>query len=208
VSKNKKRLLIGLFILLLVSTALLMATFGKATADRIVNAENKTIPGTSAGQTAGEISDEPVKTSAGGLTDGSITLSLLKLVAALIVVVIGIYGFLYVLRKMMGSKFSGNKKSRMIDVMETAYIAQKRSVSLVRFHDRAVLVGVSDNNIQPLAELTADETAKVLAEYAEEKPAPGFKNILGDAKEKIKAWNISGLGARDNASETKEAQTA
>jgi len=207
VSRNKKRLLIGLFILLLVSIALLMATFGKATADRISNAENELIPGTSAGQMAGEISDEPDKTSA-GLTDSSITSSLLKLVAALIVVVIGIYGFLYVLRKMMGSKFSGNKKSRMIDVMETAYIAQKRSVSLVRFHDRAVLVGVSDNSIQPLAELTADETAKVLAEYAEEKPAPGFKNILGDAKEKIKAWNISGLGARDSASETKEAQTA
>jgi flagellar biosynthetic protein FliO len=125
-----------------------------------------------------------------------------------LIVVIGIYGFLYVLRKMMGSKFSGNRKSRMIDVMETAYIAQKRSVSLIRFHDRSILVGVSDNSIQPLAELSAEETSKILAEYAEEKPAPGFRNILGDAKEKFKSWNITALGAGGRAAESKPAPTA
>jgi flagellar biosynthetic protein FliO len=110
--------------------------------------------------------------------------SMLKLIGALVVVVAGIYGFLYLLRKMMGGRLSSNRSNRIIEVLETSYVAQKKSVSLVRFSDRAVLVGVTDNNMTPLAELSSEETAKILQEMQSEKSSAGFKNILSNAKEK------------------------
>ncbi len=206
--KKNKNLLIGLFILLLVSAALILGSFGNVSADR----KNDIGRGASSAMVAEQHTDDGEKgmdKAPPGLPEnGSMTFLLLKLVAALVVVVVAIYGFLYVLKRMMGPRFSGNRKSRVIDVMETVYIAQKRSISLVRFHDRAILVGVSDNNIQPLAQLDSEETAKVLAAYNEAKPAPGFKNILGDAREKLKAWNMTGVRLKDTARDAKRPQTA
>ncbi|UCD17095.1 MAG: flagellar biosynthetic protein FliO, partial [Candidatus Zixiibacteriota bacterium] len=138
----------------------------------------------------------------------TVTMSLIKLSAALLVVVIAIYAFLYMLRRMMGSKFSGNRGNRMIEVLETVYIAQKRSVSLIRFHDRAVLVGVGDSGIQPLAELTVEETARIIAEQTEGKPASGFISALGDARNKLKTWNTARLRQRDVGGELEKPQTA
>jgi flagellar biosynthetic protein FliO len=121
-------------------------------------------------------SDKPVSES--------LTWSMVKLVGALAVVVVGIYGFLYILRRMMGGKLSANRTSRLIEVLETTFVAQKKSVSLVRFGDRAVLIGISEGNMTALAELGSEETTKIMAASAVEKPAPGFKNILHDAREK------------------------
>jgi flagellar biosynthetic protein FliO len=132
---------------------------------------------------------------------------LLKLVGALILVIGGIYGFLYVLKKMMGTKLSSNKEHRLLEVLETTYIAQKKSVSLIRVADRAVLVGVTEGSITPLAELGNDETSKILNEFAAEKAPSGFKNILGEAKERFKTLNMRKTKPAEVIAEIERPQT-
>ncbi|MCX6826375.1 MAG: flagellar biosynthetic protein FliO [candidate division Zixibacteria bacterium] len=131
----------------------------------------------------------PNETQVKAVDSESVVISLAKLIGALVVVVGAIYGFLFILKKMMGAKLSANRGSRLIEVLETTYIAQKKSVSLVRFGGRAVLVGVSEGNMTALAELNPEETAQITAESTLEKSNVGFKNILIDAKEKIKAFS-------------------
>ncbi len=130
--------------------------------------------------------------------DDSMIWSLVKLVGALILVIAGIYGFLYLLRKMMGSRLSSNRNHRMIEVLETSFIAQKKSVSLIRFAERAVLVGVTDNSMTPLAELSSDETAKVISEIQNERTGAGFKGMLNSAREKYKTLNLGGTKTIDS----------
>ncbi|MBN2227397.1 MAG: flagellar biosynthetic protein FliO [candidate division Zixibacteria bacterium] len=189
--RKTKRTLIALFVILVVSSALMLTLFGDVKAGRTSDSRSaETLFSQDAGETAAE--------GVTGMADGdSITMSLVKLILALVVVVVAIYGFLYVLRRMMGPKFAGNRNGSMIEVLETVYVAQKRSISLVRFHDRAVLVGIGDNGVQPLAEMSAEETAKAIAAHADAKPAAGFRNVLSDARDKLKTWNMVG-GNRHN----------
>ncbi|UCD94035.1 MAG: flagellar biosynthetic protein FliO [Candidatus Zixiibacteriota bacterium] len=137
----------------------------------------------------------------------SVVFSLAKLLGALVIVVAGIYGFLYVLRRMMGQKFSGNRRDNLIEVLETAYVAQKKTVSLVRFHDRAVLIGVGESGINALAELNPEETARIMADFSNEKSAPGFKGVLKDARSKLMSLNMGKLKAQV-ARDPKRPQTA
>lgn len=130
--------------------------------------------------------------------DGSIIWTLVKLVGALILVIAGIYGFLYLLRKMMGSRLSSNRSHRMIEVLETSFIAQKKSVSLVRFAERAVLIGITDNTMTSLAELSSDETAKLISEIKNERTGAGFKGILNSAREKYRTLNFGGTKTIDS----------
>jgi len=197
-----KRSLIALIIILVVSSALMLTLFGDVKADKVAQV---TPAGTSIGDEMGEDADAGIT----GLAESdSITMSMVKLILALVVVVVAIYGFLYLLRRMMGPKFSGNRTNNMIEVLETVYVAQKRSVSLVRFHDRAVLVGIGDNGIQPLAEMTAEETARAVATYAEGKPVAGFKNVLSDARVKLKTWNMAGNKRVEARGKIEKPQTA
>jgi len=86
----------------------------------------------------------------------------------------------------------------MIEVLETSFIAQKKSVSLIRFAERAVLVGVTDNSMTPLAELSSDETAKVISEIQNERTGAGFKGMLNSAREKYKTLNLGGTKTIDS----------
>jgi flagellar biosynthetic protein FliO len=128
-------------------------------------------------------SDDSGAVVAGDSENDSMIWPLLKLAGALTLVIGGIYGFLFLLRKMMGARLSSNRQNQLIEVVETAYIAQKKSVSLIRFADRAVLVGVAENGISALAELSPEETAEI-SSGMETKKAAGFKNIFSRARGK------------------------
>lgn len=122
--------------------------------------------------------------------NSSALLSALKLAGAMIVVIGAIYGFLFFLRKMMGKRLSSNRKQRFLELLETTYIGQKKSISLVRFADRAILIGSSENNIAPLAELDSEETSRLLQETTPAKNITGFRSLLSDAREKYRTLNL------------------
>lgn len=113
--------------------------------------------------------------------------SLAKLLGALFVVVVCIYVGVFLLKKVMGKKYTGGRQSDVLEVLESSFIAPKKSVTLLRVGDKSVLVGVSENQMTVLTELDADETATILARSETEQPeTASFKNVLSTATEKIK----------------------
>ena len=112
--------------------------------------------------------------------------ALLKLGVAIIVVVGLIYVFMLVLKKLslgrtglMGGK--GN-----LQVIERSYFAQKKFVCLMRVGEKVLLLGVSDNNINLVADVSdqdfaAMEKAKQDAKQLKGKGMP-FRSYLQQAK--------------------------
>lgn len=205
--KNKKAVLITI-IILLVSAGYVASRFGIVFANKGV-ATDKVDTAENTGLYLDNVSEESQVSKLPDSENGSTVLALVKLLAALVAVIAGIYGFIYILRKMMGQKFSGNRKNNLLEVMETTYVAQKKSVSLVRFAGRAVLLGISDNGICALAELNEDETSDILAEIkCEDNSSAGFVKALSGARAKMMNFNVKGLRALNNPKSADRPQTA
>jgi len=111
-SKTRTKIGWKLIILLIVSAAFVLSRFGLVAADE-VDTEKATV--VIAQVDNFQSKTEPTQTPVIATDDDeSLVGPMLKLMLALIAVVGGIYGFLIVLRKMMGSKFSTNKGNRLL----------------------------------------------------------------------------------------------
>ena len=189
---SQKRFKTGwkLIILLIVSAAFVLVRFGIVSANEVETKEESIVIAQADNSQA-----KTVPSRLTGITSNEESLigPLVKLLLALIAVVGGIYGFIIVLRRMMGSKFSANKGSRLLETIETTYIAQKKSVSLIRYGEKAVLVGVADNSISVLAELSRDETEKIISDCTAGKREAGFKSVFAGAREKLRSFDMKKL---------------
>lgn len=180
-----------LIMLLIVSAAFILARFGIVSANEVETATDAVV--------ITQTDNPQDKTASAGLSgittnnEESLVGPMIKLMLALVAVVGGIYGFLIVLRRMMGSKFSGNRGNRLLETIETTYIAQKKSVSLIRYGEKAVLVGVADNSISVLAELNSDETEKIISECKAGRREAGFKSVFAGAREKLRSFDMKKL---------------
>ena len=79
-------------------------------------------------------------------------------------------------------------------MLQTTYVGQHKAISLVRIADRSVLVGVTDNQISPITELSAEETAQIResVESGGETATDSFARLLSTAGEKLKAAAFRG----------------
>ncbi len=196
-NRNAKKALIGALVIIFVSTIMVLTGMG---GDRAKSA----LP---VSKTFGESESESAPGGPMPLTDsGSMVWPMVKLVLALGIVVAAIYGFLYLLRKMMGQKFSGNRSNRLVEVIETTYIAQKKSVSVLRFHDRAILVGICDGSIQRLAELDPAESAAIISDFASPNPSGKFAGVLSEARTRLKSWNMNRMLTKSAARDMESPQ--
>ena len=93
----------------------------------------------------------------------SVLPSLTRIGLSLCVIVAIIYLTIFLLKKLSGNRIGG-KKGTAIQVVETTYLAPKKSVCLLKLADRAVLVGITDNNINLLTELEWDSLPQETAE--------------------------------------------
>jgi flagellar protein FliO/FliZ len=119
--------------------------------------------------------------------DGTGLLSaLVKMISALVVVVVCIYGGMWLLGRISGRGKYGGGSNRNLEVIETTYVGPKKTVSLVRVGERAVLVGVTDSQVNVLTELDEDETAKVVSRPAEQAARKSFKPLLTAAFGRLK----------------------
>lgn len=196
-NRTGKKALIGALAVIFLSAGLVLTGMG---GDKIKNP----MPLLQApdGNESSQLSQESIP-----LTNGdSMVWPLVKLVLALGVVVAAIYGFLYMLRKMMGQKFSSNRSNRLIEVIETTFIAQKKSVSVIRFHDRAILVGICDGSIARLAELDPEESAAILSEHASPNQSGKFAGVLSEARTRLKNWNMSRMLTKSTARDMESPQ--
>ena len=112
------------------------------------------------------------------------------MLSALVVVIACIYGGIYLLRRMMGRRHSGRGGAGLLQVLETAHLGPRKSVSLVRVADKSVLVGVTEGQISVLTELDETKTAEIVAadEAAETKPA--FAGLLETATARLKNMSV------------------
>jgi len=143
-------------------------------------AQNATPPLAASEQTA----EESTTVVSEGLKD-SVFPALMKMVGALFAVVACIYVGLFLLKKMMGKKYSGNRPGQNLEVLETTYLAPKKSVSLVRVADKAVLIGMTESNMSMLTELDPDQTAEIVEASEETQQSEGFDQLFGRAVGKL-----------------------
>jgi flagellar biogenesis protein FliO len=143
---------------------------------------------------------------AGYMAGESIFPSFFKIIMALIAVIAGIYLTLTLLKKAMGRKVSSGNRTNAIEVIETCYLAPKRSISLVRIGSRGALLSVSDNTIATLMELSSDETSEIVEMVESGGSAPDFRKTLSKAKQKIIDLGSYAKKHRDD-SQVRPAQT-
>jgi len=98
---------------------------------------------------------------------------LLKMLFYFILIIIMIVIFAKVMRKFLVSRGNG----QYINIVESLYINQKNSLSLVKIKDKIFLLGVGSDQIQKLAEWNEEEFGEIEVEDIENYSGK-FKDIL------------------------------
>ena len=182
--KNNSRRLLLTVGLLFIGAIIGLATLNTApvTAQQALKTgQTETITSDKAGATVGgeTVSSSPV-------TNMSAVSSILRMLSALVVVVICIYGAVFALKRFMGRKIAGRGSQGILEVLETAHLGPKKMVSVVRVADRSVLVGITENQITLLTELDETKTAEITASDAQPVVHASFGEMLKTATDKIK----------------------
>lgn len=180
--KKQKFLVMGIIIIALLGVLVINT-------DR-VSAERDVLNGSASQETAVEQSVTKAENSLG---EGALP-SILKLLSAMVLVVAAIYGALFILKKMMGKKYTGNGSGRVLEVLETTYLGPKKTVSLIRVADKSVLIGSTEDNISVLTELDEDNTSKILDSLVKEETESPFVNIFKTTIGKLKEMPVKRNG--------------
>jgi flagellar biogenesis protein FliO len=90
------------------------------------------------------------------------------------------------LKKLMAKRHTGRSGNSLLEVIETAYIDPKKSLSLVRVADKSVLIGITDNQISVLTELDQQHTQTVIQQSLQQRPEDGFMAMLRSASDKFR----------------------
>ncbi len=117
--------------------------------------------------------------------------SLMKIGAALTVVVICIYIGLWLLKRVMGRKYSGGGQGGHLEVLESMYVAPKKTVSLIRVGERAILIGVTESGVNMLTEFDETNSAAFLAPIETSEAPQQFAGLLKTATERIREFRAA-----------------
>jgi flagellar biogenesis protein FliO len=77
-----------------------------------------------------------------------------------------------------------------MEVLATTCVAPKKTVSLIRVADKAVLVGMTDSQMSLLTELDRDQTAEIMAAQSEEKETDRFAQLLRSVSHRIRKVSV------------------
>lgn len=150
----------------------------------LVATQNSGVSAQTAAKAMAEKSSQPAERGVSTPEIGSAYGSLVKMIVALVVVIACIYGGMYLLGRVMGKRGKGAVAGRNLELIESTYVGPKKTVSLLRVGEKAVLVGVTDNGISMLTELDKTDTASLLA--AQEAPGEEpFGKFLKSAYDKV-----------------------
>jgi flagellar protein FliO/FliZ len=154
-----------------------------------VSADKKTINLDATGVTLN--GDTTSTSAANSYFSQNATLSMFKMISALVVVLVCIYVCIYLLKKFMKRRTTAGGREGLLEVLETAYLGPRKTISLVRVADKSVLLGITENQINILTELGDEETSKIIAHepgVKEESFNNVFKTVLTNLK-KVKTGN-------------------
>jgi flagellar protein FliO/FliZ len=128
------------------------------------------------GETENEAGEMP------SLTE-SVLPSLTRIAISLIIIVAIIYATIFLLKKLSGNRIGG-RKGKAIEVVEQTYLAPKKSVCLLKLADRAVLVGITEQNINMLTEFNWEDLPEQTVEKGK-RLQTGFPGLLNEAAGKL-----------------------
>jgi len=110
--------------------------------------------------------------------------SLTRIVFSLLIIVAIIYASVFLLKKLSGNRLGSGTRGKTIRVIEQTYLAPKKSVCLLKLADRAVLIGITDNTINMLTEISLDDLPEDITE-AVTKQNLNFQGFLNNATGKL-----------------------
>jgi flagellar protein FliO/FliZ len=139
-----------------------------------------------AAESLGQVMQDATPNQATSGDPGSPLWAIVKLLSALAIVIAALYGGLYLLKRMMMTRRTASARQAALEVIESAYVGPKKTVSLVRVGNKAVLVGVTDQQISMLTELSPAETADLLTQTPETKTAETFAHMFKRTTDKFR----------------------
>ncbi len=181
-SEHRRKLITAATVIGVALIGLLLVTMSRSGETRGLYAAGD-VPAADSGAAAPE--------STGLVGSTAATISIIKMLAALAVVIGCIYLGIYLLKKLMSRRNRGGGAERILEILETAYIDPKKSLSLVRVADKSVLIGVTDNQISVLTELDPEKTL-ALASASSTGRQGGFAGLLRSATDKLKGMSDKG----------------
>jgi flagellar protein FliO/FliZ len=128
----------------------------------------------------------------------SVVPSIVRLGLAMVVVIVCIYGGIFLLKKLSQRRIGGSR-GQLLEVIETAGVGPKKVVTLVKVADRALVIGITDTNISLLTEFTAEQTAQILAKHETTVEPDRFAAVLKSVTSRIKEISF---GRKHTALET------
>ncbi len=120
--------------------------------------------------------------------------SMTRIGFSLLLIVGFIYVVVFLMRKFTGSKLGTAGKGKAIQVIEQTYLAPKKSICLIKLGERAVLVGITEANVNMLTEFNWDELPELDRKKVTD-PGKQFSGFLSDA-----AGKLFGAGKRERVS--------
>jgi flagellar biogenesis protein FliO len=100
----------------------------------------------------------------------------LRVIGSVVLVIAVLYAGTFAMKVLSHRAAGGNLKKDAISVLQRRYIAPKKAIYVVKVGTRAMVVGVTDAQINHLADLTADELETI--KVAESEKAGQFKQHL------------------------------
>ncbi len=110
---------------------------------------------------------------------------ILKTFLTLVFIVAAMFGVLFAARKYL--RLRPQFADENLKVLTTLHLQPKKAVYLVQVFDKALLVGVSDNSIAALGEITDPEVLRKIRTAGSTHHGKGFAEILSQ-------WLPSGRG--------------
>lgn len=108
-----------------------------------------------------------------------------RMILSLGVVLLLIWGAVHVLQRISGRSAAPGGATSHIRVLDRTYLAPKKAVYVLKIGSRSLAVGVTDNQITPLAELDAEETNLAYPAALPSDGTPSFANLLKDVRTRI-----------------------
>ncbi len=126
-----------------------------------------------AADTARAVGLGPALTGSGEL---SLLAATIKVVAALVVTLVLLLAAVWVLRRISGGAISGGGGA--IVVREIRHLGPKKAVVLVEVAGRVFLLGIAEQSLVTLGELTSEEAARLPRKGGESEGGQSFAAIL------------------------------
>ena len=112
---------------------------------------------------------------------------ILKSIFSLSVVVVLIIGFVWFMRKFVYNRSGSNISNGLVKVISTTFIAPKKSIHLVKIMDRILVIGITENQMQALAEFKEEEIPDSIIETRKRgEPVKQFSSYVNMFLDKVR----------------------